>query len=191
MLKNNNNNKIVSIIYTAILIVSAFTVALNIQHVKAQEANNSTLAAINATNTSSNITLGNLIYEGKGEISSQTVLEGPTVQTSFSSNGTIRLGANSENVTEIGTYTTTPRANGILYGEGKGVMTGRNNEMVTWTSQELGIMNPDGKIVFHGSIFFNTLSPVGNLAFLDNTAGVFTFEVDASKNTLNRVWELR
>jgi hypothetical protein len=164
---------------------------LNIQHVKAQEADNSTLAAINATNTSSNITLGNLIYEGKGEISSQTVLEGPTVQTSFSSNGTIRLGANSENVTEIGTYTTTPRANGILYGEGKGVMTGRNNEMVTWTSQELGIMNPDGKIVFHGSIFFNTLSPVGNLAFLDNTVGVFTFEVDASKNTLNRVWALR
>ena len=74
------------------------------------------------TNRDGNVTIGKLIYEGRGEITSQTVLQGPTVQTSFTSNDTISKGggADGEKVKEIGTYTSTPRANGVLYGEGKG-----------------------------------------------------------------------
>ena len=164
--------------------------------VRAQETGNSIISSFNATNGNvtngnGNVTIGNLIYEGTGEINSQTVLQGPTVQTSFSSNDTVITGVNNLKVTEIGTYTSTPKANGVLYGEGKGVMTGPDNEILTWTSQQIGTMTPQGKIVFHGSMFFNALSPVGSLAYLDNMPAVFTFEVDPSKNTVTKVWELR
>lgn len=167
-----------------------FTVIADNMFAGAQETGNGIISSFNSTNGDGNVTIGKLIYEGHGEINSQTVLQGPTVQTSFSSNDAIHTGINNQTVMEIGTYTSTPKANGVLYGEGKGVMTGQNNEMVTWTSQQIGNMTP-GKIVFHGSMFFNSLSPVGSLSFLDNMPGVFTFEVDASKNTITKVWELR
>ncbi len=170
------------------------SVSTNNMFANAQETGNSIIASFNATNRDGNVTIGNLIYEGKGEITSQTVVQGPTVETSFSSNDTVNKGgggADGENVKEIGTYTSTPRANGVLYGEGKGIMTGQNNEIVTWTSQQIGTMTSEGKIIFHGSMFFNSLSPVGSLAFLDNMPAVFSFEVDASKNTVTKVWGLR
>ena len=180
-----------------ILVVTSLSVGSVVfadnMHVRAQETGNSVISSFNATNGNGNgnLTIGNLIYEGRGEINSQTVLQGPTVQTSFSSNDTVITGVNNQTVTEIGTYTSTPKANGVLYGEGKGVMTGPDNEILTWTSQQIGTMTPQGKIVLHGSMFFNALSPAGSLAYLDNMPAVFTFEVDASKNTVTKVWELR
>jgi hypothetical protein len=175
------------------LIITFFLSVSLFQNVLAQETSNIG-NVVNNTNTTLNQTdnpnIGNLIYENKGRITSQTVLEGPTVQTSFSSNGTILNGINSIDVTEIGTYTTTPRSNGIFYGEGQGVITSKNNEIVTWTSQEIGTITPEKKIKFNGSIFFRALSPLGNLAFLDNMMGIFTFEVDSSKNTLTKVWDV-
>ena len=182
------------VIITATLIMSAFVIVSTIQEAKAQLTDNNMITATatdNAINRTGNITIGNLIYEDRGKITGQRVLEGPIVETSFSSNGTISNGLTNLNVTEIGTYTSTPRANGALYGEGEGVIIGRNNEMATWKSQEIGNITPAGKILFHGSIFYRSLSPVGSLAFVDNMVGVFTFEVDPSRNTISRVWELR
>jgi hypothetical protein len=183
-----------TLVITATLILTIFIVTTTVEDAKAQEAN-TTAASDNATNTTTNatgnITLGNLIYQHKGKITSQTVLEGPTVQTSFSSNGTISGGVTNVSVTEIGTYTTTPRTNGVFYGEGQGVITNDNGEMVTWDSQEIGNMSPGGEIMFRGSIFFRTLAPTGSLGFLDNMVGVFTFQVDPSGNTMVRVLELK
>ena len=189
------NNKI-AITYTTSIFVLTVVVVISVllfQTVSAQETTGTNLInnADTTFNKTDNLKIGNLIYENKGEITSQTVLEGPTVQTSFSSNGTILNGINSIDVTEIGTYTTTPRSNGVVYGEGQGVITGKNNEIVTWSSQEIGIITPEKKIKFNGSIFFRALSPIGNLAFLDNKIGIFTFEVDASKNTLTKVWDVK
>jgi len=183
------NNKIALIYTISILGLAAFISASLFQNVSAQETTGTNAVPdADTINKTGNPNIGNLIYENKGEITSQTVLEGPTVQTSFSSNGTILNGINSIDVTEIGTYTTTPRSNGVVYGEGQGVITGKNNEIVTWSSQEIGIITPEKKIKFNGSIFFRALSPIGNLAFLDNKMGIFTFEVDASKNTVTKVW---
>lgn len=185
------NNKIAILYPTSILILAAFISAFIFQNVSGQETTDiNGVTNADTINKTQNPTIKDLIYQNQGKITSQTVLEGPTVQTSFSSNGTILNGINSIEVTEIGTYTTTPRSNGIVYGEGQGVITGKNNEIVTWTSQEIGIITPEKKIKFNGSIFFRTLSPIGNLAFLDNKMGIFTFEVDASKNTLTKVWEV-
>jgi len=191
-----NNIKIARITkFTATsgLILTFFLSIYLFEGILAQETSNSANVVTNTNptiNQTDNPNIGNLIYENNGKITSQTVLEGPTVQTSFSSNGTILNGINSLDVTEIGTYTTTPRSNGIFYGEGQGVITGKNNEILTWTSQEIGTITPEKKIKFNGSIFFRALSPIGNLAFLDNKMGIFTFEVDASKNTLTKVWDV-
>lgn len=189
------NNKIAITYTTSIFVLTVVVIVIStylFQNVSAQETTGTNLVnkADTTLNKTDNLKIGNLIYENKGEITSQTVLEGPTVQTSFSSNGTILNGINSINVTEIGTYTTTPRANSVFYGEGQGVITGKNNEIVTWSSQEIGTITPEKKIKFNGSIFFRALSPIGNLAFLDNKMGIFTFEVDASKNTLTKVWDV-
>ena len=189
-----NSLIIPALVITATLILTTFIVTTTIVDVKAQEANTSTTndnTTNTTTNTTGNITLENLIYQHKGKITSKTVIERTTVQTSFSSNGTVSGGVTNVNVTEIGTYTTTPRTNGIFYGEGKGVITNENGEMVTWDSQEIGNMSPGGEILFRGSIFFRTLSPTGSLGFLDNVVGVFTFQVDPSGNTMVRVLELK
>lgn len=195
LMKNHKISILTKYTATSTLILTFILSVFLFQNVLAQEtsSNSANVVTTNADtiNKTGNLTIGNLIYENKGEITSQTVLEGPTVQTSFSSNGTILNGINSIDVTEIGTYTTTPRSNGVVYGEGQGVITGKNNEIVTWSSQEIGIITPEKKIKFNGSIFFRALSPIGNLAFLDNKFGIFTFEVDASKNTLTKVWDVR
>jgi hypothetical protein len=195
LMKNHKISILTKYTTTSTLILTFILSVFLFQNVLAQEtsSNSANVVTTNADtiNKTGNLTIGNLIYENKGEITSQTVLEGPTVQTSFSSNGTILNGINSIDVTEIGTYTTTPRSNGVVYGEGQGVITGKNNEIVTWSSQEIGIITPEKKIKFNGSIFFRALSPIGNLAFLDNKIGIFTFEVDASKNTLTKVWDVK
>jgi hypothetical protein len=180
----------------AIIAVSLILTPFTIGDAVAQEANTTISNSSGTTNSTTNasggnITLGGLIYQHKGKITSETVLEGPTVQTSFASNGTVTGGVTNVSVTEIGTYTTTPRADGILYGEGQGVITGENGEIVTWDSQEIGSMAPNGEIIFRGSIFFRTLSPTGSLGFLDNMVGVFIFQVDPSGNTAVEILELK
>jgi hypothetical protein len=179
-----------------IIAVSLILTSFTIGDAVAQQSNATTSNSSGTTNSTTNasggnITVGGLIYQHKGKITSETVLEGPTVQTSFASNGTVTGGVTNVNVTEIGTYTTTPRADGILYGEGQGVITGENGEIVTWDSQEIGSMAPNGEIIFRGSIFFRTLSPTGSLGFLDNMVGVFIFQVDPSGNTAVEILELK
>jgi hypothetical protein len=182
---------------TLSLILTSLVMIPNLSDVIAQQTNTTTSSGSPFNNpvanasSSSNITLGNFVYQHTGKITSETVLEGPTVQTSFASNGTVIGGITNVSATEIGTYTSTPRANGILYGEGQGVITAENGETVTWDSQEIGNTAPNGEITFRGSIFFRTLSPTGSLGFLDNMVGVFAFQVDSSGNTALEVLELK
>jgi hypothetical protein len=140
------HNKIAVIYTTSISILTAFISTFLFQNILAEETTDTNIVNNPDTiNKTDNPNIGNLLYENKGEITSQTVLEGPTVETSFSSNGTILNRINSIYVTEIGTYTTTPRSNGIVYGEGQGVITGKYNEIVTWSSQEIGTITPEKK----------------------------------------------
>ena len=103
--------KSLAIIESLLLFVTSISVCASVFTVNmfanAQETGNSIIASFNATNRDGNVTIGKLIYEGRGEITSQTVLQGPTVQTSFTSNDTISKGggADGEKVKEIGTYT--------------------------------------------------------------------------------------
>lgn len=70
--------------------------------------------------------LGNLISEEKGRITSQRVLdvEGvePKIETSFSATGNFR----GIETTATVTYCGSPRPGGAIYGEGQGVLMGKD-----------------------------------------------------------------
>ncbi|MFL6318723.1 MAG: hypothetical protein ACJ73C_18585, partial [Nitrososphaeraceae archaeon] len=85
---------------------------------------------------------------------------------------------NDVETTEIGTYRSTPRSGGAIYGEGQGmIMTKDGHDMATWIGQGVGRFTSSGKIRFTGSLLFSASSN-GKLAFLNNLAGVFEYEAD-------------
>jgi hypothetical protein len=145
-------------------------------------------------NTTTDITsLGDPFYKERTKATSIRVIDvinGPKVEVSFSGNGTIR---DSINVTNIGTIWTLPTSGGMIYSEGQGLLTTQQGEMATYTQQATGQITPEGRVVFHGSMFFKTLSPRGQfpspLAFLDNQMGIYNYESDIAGNAIRQVWE--
>jgi hypothetical protein len=130
--------------------------------------------------------LGDLIYEHRGKITNQRVLdaEGAKMETSFSGSANYR----GTDGTEIGTYRTTYRPEGVLYGEGQGVITTKDGEIATSTGSGIGRFTGQGKIRFHGPLFYRTHS-TGKLAFLNNLVGVYETQIDENQNFLYKVWE--
>ena len=134
--------------------------------------------------------LGEQIAEVKGKLTGQRVLdaEGPKVEYSFSANGKMK----DVDITHMATFWTIPRGNGILYGEGQGVITTKDGQdMATEIGRGIGQFTDGGKKVkFRGSFFYRASpSSTGKLAFLNNTVGIFEYEADESGNTLHKVWE--
>jgi hypothetical protein len=134
--------------------------------------------------------LGELIAEARGKITGQRVLdvEGPKIEYSFFATGKMK----DVDITHMATFWTTPRGNGILYGEGQGVITTKDGQdMATEIGHGIGGFTDGGKKVkFRGSFFYRALSLTsGKLAFLNNTVGIFEYEGDESGNTLHKVWE--
>jgi hypothetical protein len=132
--------------------------------------------------------LGDLIYEHKGKVTGQRVLDvsPPRVETSFSDIGTLKGGIT---VSEIGTYWSEARSPGILYGEAQGIiMTNDGTEVATWKGGGIGRMSGPVKVSIRGAIYWSTTS-TGKLASLNNLVGVFEFEIDEAGNTFAKVWE--
>ena len=106
------------------------------------------------------------------------------METSFSGSAKYR----GTDGTEIGTYWTIYRPEGVLYGEGQGVITTKDGEIATWTGSGIGKFTGQGKIRFHGPLLYRTLS-TEKLAFLNNLVGVYENEIDENQNMLYKVWE--
>jgi hypothetical protein len=133
--------------------------------------------------------LGDQVGEDKGKVTSQRVLEVvngiPKIETSFSTIGKYR----GVETTEIATYCASPSPDGVMHGEGQGlIMTKDGQDTATWTGQGVGRFTSSGKIRFVGSLFFSASSN-GKLAFFNNLVGVFEYEADEQGNTSSKVWE--
>jgi hypothetical protein len=87
----------------------------------------------------------------------------------------------------IGTYSSKPRADGTLCGEGHGVLVTQDGDTVTWKGIATGMFTGGGAVAYRGSLSYNTASK--KLAKLNSIAGVFEFEVDAEGNTHSKIWE--
>ena len=130
--------------------------------------------------------LGELIGETKGKISNQNVVsvEGPTIETTVSSSGTLK----GVQVNEILTYVASPSSKGILHGIGKGVINTQDGEIATYTGEGIGMFDASGVLTWRGAIFFHTSSE-GKLEFLNNKVGVFEAQVDSQGNFSDKTWE--
>lgn len=130
--------------------------------------------------------LGELIGETKGKISNRNVVsvEGPTIETTVASSGTLK----DVQVNEILTYVASPSSKGILHGIGKGVINTQDGEIATFTGEGIGRFDASGLLTWRGAIFFHTSSE-GKLEFLNNKVGVFEAQVDSQGNFADKTWE--
>jgi hypothetical protein len=144
-----------------------------------------------------NITIGDLILEGKGNPSDLRGLrildeggdKGPKMEVSYSGNVTIR----GINAMDMGTMLRTTNPDGTIYSEGQGILTSTaTGETATYTFQGLGQYDSDGTLRDHGSYIFKSCTSTGvELSFLKNVIGVYAKEIDPSGNGIARIWELR
>ena len=129
--------------------------------------------------------LGEQIGETKGRRLVRRVIsiDPPTAEVSFEDAGQI-LGIPT---TGMGTYTSTIRPDGSLFGHGEGLNMTQDGETVTWTGTGVGKFGPGGSVSYRGMLFFQTASQ--KLARVNNACGAFEYEVDASGNTVSKTWE--
>jgi hypothetical protein len=129
--------------------------------------------------------LGELFSESRGKRIVRRVLatEPPKVEVSFEESGKM-LGTETVG---IGTYCSAVRSDGTLLGEGQGVLTTKEGEMITWTGSGLGKFNERGGVSFRGILYYRTASK--KLARLNGIAGVFEHDVDEQGNTQSKAWE--
>ena len=129
--------------------------------------------------------LGEQIGETKGRRLVRRVIstDPPTAEVSFEDAGQL-LGVPT---TGMGTYTSTVRPDGSLFGHGQGLNMTQDGETVTWTGTGVGRFGPGGSVSYRGMLFFQTASQ--KLSRLNNSCGAFEYEVDASGNTVAKMWE--
>src|SRR5271157_5399383 len=129
--------------------------------------------------------LGDMLSETRGKRIVRRVLstEPPKVEVSFEDSGKM-LGVDT---TGFGTYCSTVRADGTIYGEGEGAIFTQDGEMVTWKGSGQGTFKERGAVSYRGILYFRTASQ--KLARLNTAPGVFEFEVDPQGNTQTKTWE--
>ena len=129
--------------------------------------------------------LGEMIGESKGKRIVRRVLSTDplTVEVSFEDSGKI-LGVNNNG---FGTYSSTVRPDGTIYGEGEGGLMTQDGELVTWKGSGLGKFKEKGAVSYRGILYYRTTSQ--KLARLNTAPAVFEFEVDADGNTHSKLWE--
>ena len=129
--------------------------------------------------------LGELLGENTGKRIVRRVLSTnpPTVEVSFEDSGNM-LGVAT---TGFGTYTSVVRPDGSIIGEGQGIMSTADGELIEWTGSGQGKFGPGGSISYRGMLYFQTASQ--KLARLNSAPGVFEYEVDPDGKARNKVWE--
>jgi len=131
--------------------------------------------------------LGEPIGERKGKVTGRRVLstEPAKIEVAFEAEGSL-LGVA---VREVGTYTSRLRPDGSLYGEGEGVIMGKDGDIATWKGQGVGVLGENGAVSYRGAVYHQSGS--AKFTRLNTVAGVFEYEVDADGNTTAKLYEWR
>jgi len=131
--------------------------------------------------------LGEQIGEERGQVLVRRVLstEGaPKVEVSFEAQGQM-LGLST---TDMGTYVSTVRPDGSLFGQGSGIMrSSDSSEIATWTGSGVGQFTQDGGASYRGAIYFQSQTP--QLSRLNGIAALFEYTVDGSGKTESTLTE--
>ncbi len=129
--------------------------------------------------------LGEVIGETRGKRIVRRMLSSDPakVEVTFEDSGKM-LGVD---VSGFGTYSSEVRTDGSIYGEGQGVYTSTDGEMLTWKGSGLGKFGEGGAVSYRGILYYR--SPSQKLARLNTVAGVFEYEVDSKGEMHVKVWE--
>jgi hypothetical protein len=130
--------------------------------------------------------LGEMIGETKGKRLVRRVLSvnPPTAEVSFEDSGQLA----GVPVKGMGSYTSTVRADGSIFGTGQGLSMSDDGESVTWTGTGLGHFGPGGAVSYRGMLFYSTTS-TKKLARMNNICAAFEYEVDGTGSTVAKIWE--
>ena len=130
---------------------------------------------------------GEKIGEESGKVTSQRVLpnpgNSPKMEISFQAN-LMLLGVEA---TDTATYRSVIRPDGTLYGEGQGIVMGKEGDLATWIGQGVGTIKKDGAISYRGAVYYQSAS--ARWSRLNSVAAIFEYEVDAQGNTRSQLWE--
>jgi hypothetical protein len=129
--------------------------------------------------------LKELIVEATSKRSARRVLsvDPPATEVSFEDSGHL-LGIPTIGV---GTYTSTIRPDGSIFGHGQGIHTTQDGDAITWSGTGVGHFGPGGSISYRVMLFFRTASQ--KLARINNACGAFEYEVDGTGAGISKVWE--
>jgi hypothetical protein len=134
--------------------------------------------------------LGELIADGQGKLTSQTILpaEGgmPRFQVTFEFMGTV-LGKGAKTIV---TYQSTLQSDGSVYGEclDQAVVMSQEGDVATFRAAGAGnFTDANGAIAFRGTIYYKSASP--DWARLNGLAVVYEWNVDADGNADFKGWE--
>lgn len=129
--------------------------------------------------------LGDMIYEAKGKVKSERVLElnPPKLESAYTLESKLKGMA----VSEIGTYTSTMQPDGTFLGEDKSIIMANDGSATTATAQGIGRFTGPEKITFRG---FATVGPsgTGSLAAVNSLLIAVEVEVDG-ENIMIKGWE--
>lgn len=131
--------------------------------------------------------LGERIGDELGKVTMQRILPNPTgapkMEITFKASGRI-LGVE---YTDTGTYCAVLRPDGCFFGEGQGVLMGKDGEVATWTGQGIGRAAKSGATSYRGCVYYQTSSE--KWLKLNSTAAMYEYEVDADGNTRCQLFE--
>ena len=100
---------------------------------------------------------------------------------------TNRTLTNAGNVTNNGFILTTPLDDGVVYGEGQGVLITAEGKTATFMFHFVGSLEAGGEAP-HGSWYIHTNS-TGKLASLNNMVGITQSEMHDGVEFLTKIWE--
>ena len=79
------------------------------------------------------------------------------------------------------------RPDGTIYGEGQGLVMGKDGEAATWVGQGVGRFTGGGAVSYRGAVYYQTASE--KWVHLNTMAAIYEYEVDAEGNTQAASWE--
>jgi hypothetical protein len=130
--------------------------------------------------------LGDQVGEEAGKIIVRRVLPAgdgrPKVEVSVQTSGKL-LGVETRSMV---TYTATVRADGSVYGEGQGIVTGKNGEAAIMRVGGAGRLL-GGAVSYRGAVYFESESEKWKR--LNTIAVVYEYEADADGNAKSKAWE--
>jgi hypothetical protein len=130
---------------------------------------------------------GEKIGEESGKVTSRRVLPNPggspKMETSVQTDVTL-LGVKATNTV---TYWSAVRPDGTLYGEGHGIVMGKEGDLATFIGQGVGTIKKDGSVSFRGALYYQSSSP--KWSRLNSVAAIFEHEVDSAGNVHSQSWE--